>query len=150
MLFGESPGSQVGKAATHPLHLPLFLDASNYAREGLGSKMLGARGSKRQCDIAKFDVAPETVQRALISLVSVFCSAFSSLLRLLPRTVIDDCGIDSGAAKALGLRQPSGAVCCRHADPRRAVKAARRIADIRQSGVLSSKNLFGVCSNRLF
>jgi hypothetical protein len=65
MLFGESPGSQVGKAATHPLHLPLFPDASNYAREGLGSKMLGARGSKRQCDIGKFDVAPETVQRAL-------------------------------------------------------------------------------------
>ena len=43
MLFGESPGSQVGKAATHPR----------------------ARGSKRQCDIGKFDVAPETVQRAL-------------------------------------------------------------------------------------
>jgi hypothetical protein len=58
------PRSQVGKAATHRLHLPLFPDASNYAREGLGSKMLGARGSKRQCDIGKF-VAPETVQRAL-------------------------------------------------------------------------------------
>jgi len=45
-----------GKAATHPLHLPLFLDESYYAREGLGSKMLGARGPERQRDIGKFDV----------------------------------------------------------------------------------------------
>jgi hypothetical protein len=56
MLSGKLPGSQSGKAATHPLHLPLFLDASDYARERLGSKMLGARGSERQRDIGKFDV----------------------------------------------------------------------------------------------
>jgi hypothetical protein len=33
-----------GKAPTHPLPLPFFRDASNYAREGLGSEMVGAWG----------------------------------------------------------------------------------------------------------
>ena len=49
--------SQIGQAAIHPLPLLFFRDASNDAWEGLGSKMVGARGCKSQCHIGEFDVA---------------------------------------------------------------------------------------------